>query len=227
MRKEGGKRGTILRALNHYGDAKWLRVAQKSPNNVTWTFFNTVNLLPKDLRFEHGGTNLASCPGRHLTLLRPWNSIFKIPPVVCEMNSGRIWIFQNSLTSNFVFVNSTGLSSCNPQTRLRSSSWATTTTPSIVSWTSISNISVPCLCALKFEKESFRWFVAFLMKCLEIFQSKQSFTDVRVLNRVDFEKGGVLYMTTVEARVYSGIRNKHMSKYSLSKLQKLTMRSFA
>jgi len=65
------------------------------------------------------------------------------------------------------------------------------------------------------------------MKCLEIFQSKQSFTDVRVLNRVDFEKGGVLYMTTVEARVYSGIRNKHMSKYSLSKLQKLTMRSFA
>jgi len=28
-------------------------------------------LLPKDLRFEHGGTKLASCPGRHLASLRP------------------------------------------------------------------------------------------------------------------------------------------------------------
>jgi len=27
---------------------------------------------PKDLRFEHEGVKLASCPGRHLTLLRPW-----------------------------------------------------------------------------------------------------------------------------------------------------------
>ena len=46
--------------------------ASKSPNNVTSTFFNTVHLLPKDLRFEHGGAKLASCPGRHLTSLRPW-----------------------------------------------------------------------------------------------------------------------------------------------------------
>ena len=44
----------------------------KSPNNVTSTFFNAVHLLPKDLRFEHGGTKLASCPGRHLISLRPW-----------------------------------------------------------------------------------------------------------------------------------------------------------
>jgi len=30
-------------------------------------------LLPKDLRFEHGGAKLASCPGRHITSLRPWS----------------------------------------------------------------------------------------------------------------------------------------------------------
>jgi len=46
--------------------------APKSPNNATSTFFNTVHLLPKDLRFEHGGAKLASWPGRHLTTLRPW-----------------------------------------------------------------------------------------------------------------------------------------------------------
>jgi len=55
---------TILRAPNHYG-------APKSPNNVTSTFFNKVNLLPKDLRFKHGGAKLASCPGCHLNSLRP------------------------------------------------------------------------------------------------------------------------------------------------------------
>jgi len=46
----------------------------KSPNNVTSTFFNTVHLVPKDLRFEHGGVKLASCPGRHLISLRPWST---------------------------------------------------------------------------------------------------------------------------------------------------------
>jgi len=30
-------------------------------------FFNAVHLLPKDLRFEHRGTKLASYPWRHLT----------------------------------------------------------------------------------------------------------------------------------------------------------------
>jgi len=39
--------------------------------NATCTFFDTGNLLPKDLRFEHGGAKLASCPGRHLTSLHP------------------------------------------------------------------------------------------------------------------------------------------------------------
>jgi len=35
--------------------------APKNPNNVASTFFNTVYLLPKDLRFEHGGATLVSC----------------------------------------------------------------------------------------------------------------------------------------------------------------------
>jgi len=35
------------------------------------TFFKTVNLFPKDLRFEHGGAKLASFPRHHLTSLRP------------------------------------------------------------------------------------------------------------------------------------------------------------
>ena len=43
--------------------------APKSPNSVTSTFFNTVHLLLKDLRFEHGGTKLASCHGCNLTSL--------------------------------------------------------------------------------------------------------------------------------------------------------------
>ena len=51
--------------------AESLRRAPKSPNNVTSTFFNTVNLLPKNLRFEHGDAKVASCPGRYLTSLRP------------------------------------------------------------------------------------------------------------------------------------------------------------
>ena len=36
--------------------------APKSPNNVTSTFFNTVRLLPKDLRFEHRGPNFLLAP---------------------------------------------------------------------------------------------------------------------------------------------------------------------
>jgi len=48
-------------ALNHCGGDKLLREPSKSPNNVTSAFFNTVNLLSKDLRFHHGGAKL-----------RPW-----------------------------------------------------------------------------------------------------------------------------------------------------------
>jgi len=55
----------------------------KCPKNVTSTFFNTVNLLPKELRFQHGAAKLASCPGRHLTSLRlciQWNPASSTTP---------------------------------------------------------------------------------------------------------------------------------------------------
>jgi len=66
-----GARGHSSRAANHYGGAEWLRGAPESPNKVRNTLFNTAHLLPKDLRFKHGGAKLASCPRRHLTSLRP------------------------------------------------------------------------------------------------------------------------------------------------------------
>ena len=59
----GGKGGTIPRAPNSYGGAESLWGAPKSSNKVTSTFFNAVQLVPKDLRFAHGGAKLASCPG--------------------------------------------------------------------------------------------------------------------------------------------------------------------
>jgi len=38
-------------------------------------FFNTVNLLPQDLRFEQVDTKLGSCPRRHLTSLCPCDGV--------------------------------------------------------------------------------------------------------------------------------------------------------
>jgi len=71
-RDKGGQGGTIPQAPNHYyGGRRMTAAALKSPSNVTITFFNTVHLLPKDLKFEHGGAKFASCPGRHLISLRP------------------------------------------------------------------------------------------------------------------------------------------------------------
>jgi len=58
--------------------------APKSSNNVTSTFFNTVHLLPKDLKFEHGGIKLASCPGRCLTSLRLCTVVSHAPGIRCE-----------------------------------------------------------------------------------------------------------------------------------------------
>jgi len=51
-----GQGGAITRAPNHSGGVK-------NPNSVTRTFFNTVLLLPEDLRFQNGCAKLASCPG--------------------------------------------------------------------------------------------------------------------------------------------------------------------
>ena len=63
-RNEGGKGVIIPRAPIDCGRCrKVLTMSQ--------VLFNTVHLLPKDLRFENGGAKLVSCPGRHLTSLRP------------------------------------------------------------------------------------------------------------------------------------------------------------
>jgi len=48
-----------MRAPNHSG-------VPKSPNDDISTFLNTVDMLPKDISFEHRGTELAACPRRHL-----------------------------------------------------------------------------------------------------------------------------------------------------------------
>ena len=69
--------------------------APKSPNNVTCTFFNTVHLLLEDLRFENGGAKVASCPGRHLTTLRPclvWTLSISSHT---EQLLTKIWSFEN------------------------------------------------------------------------------------------------------------------------------------
>jgi len=54
-------------APNYDGGLQMTAGGAKSPNKVTSTLFDTVHLLPKDLKFEHGGAKPASCPGRHLT----------------------------------------------------------------------------------------------------------------------------------------------------------------
>jgi len=46
--------------------------APKSPNNVTSIFFNTCICFRKTSGSNKGGAKLTSCPGRHLTSLRPW-----------------------------------------------------------------------------------------------------------------------------------------------------------
>jgi len=61
--KQGRKGGTVPRAPNDYGGAESLCGALKSPDNATSTFFKTVHLLPKDLRFEHWAPNLLLAPG--------------------------------------------------------------------------------------------------------------------------------------------------------------------
>jgi len=72
----GGTGGTIpghrvtMGASNQCGGRRMTAGLPKSPNNVTSTLFNTVHLFPKDLRYEQGGTKLASCPGRHPISLR-------------------------------------------------------------------------------------------------------------------------------------------------------------
>jgi len=53
----------------HYGGAESMRGRRKI--STMSHVLPSVHLLPKDLRFDHGGAKLASCPGLHLTSLRP------------------------------------------------------------------------------------------------------------------------------------------------------------
>jgi len=72
-----GQGGQIFPGAKPWGSES-LRGQPKSINKVTSTFFNTVHLLPKDLRLEHGGQigtwgrQSSVFPRRHLTSLRPW-----------------------------------------------------------------------------------------------------------------------------------------------------------
>jgi len=78
---DGGQGGIIPLAPNHCG-------GPKSHNNFISTSFNAVHLLPKDLRFEHGGAKLASCPGRHLTSLRSCTSrLSSLNVEICLQNT--------------------------------------------------------------------------------------------------------------------------------------------
>jgi len=62
---EGDKETTITRGQNHHGGVESLHGAPKRFNNVVSTFFkyNTVHMIPKDLRLDHGGANLLTVPG--------------------------------------------------------------------------------------------------------------------------------------------------------------------
>jgi len=61
--EEAGRRG---------GKGETIPGRRKVPTmSQTSTFFDTVQLLRKNLRFEHGSAKLTSCPGSHLTSLRP------------------------------------------------------------------------------------------------------------------------------------------------------------
>ena len=62
----------------HFRERRITAGVPKSPNNAKSTFFNTVHLLPKDLRIEYGDAKLVSFPGRHLTSLRPDCIIFGV-----------------------------------------------------------------------------------------------------------------------------------------------------
>jgi len=57
----GGKGGILPGRQVNMGVPNHCGRAPKCPNNVTSTFFNTVDLLPKKLRFEHGEWGRQTC----------------------------------------------------------------------------------------------------------------------------------------------------------------------
>jgi len=70
----------------------------KSTKNVIRIFSSTVNLLSKELRFEHGSAKLVSCPGRHRTSLRPCTSGLLTP---FTGKSSNLIVSAKPLTSEF------------------------------------------------------------------------------------------------------------------------------
>jgi len=60
MKQAGAQRGG---QREHNAPGAELLGAHKSPNNAAITFSNTVHLLPKDRRFEHGGAKLVFVAG--------------------------------------------------------------------------------------------------------------------------------------------------------------------
>jgi len=90
--------------------------APKNLNNVTRTFFHTVHLLPEDLRFENGSAKLASCPGYHLTSLRPIN--LEISSVKKPIHS--LLCCKTTVQTNCGLTNCTGNS---PETGFSFSFW--------------------------------------------------------------------------------------------------------
>jgi len=68
----------------------------ESPNNVVSTFFSTINLLLKDLRFEHGGAKLVSFPRRNLNLIRTW-------PLACPRSHDCTITLEVSITGGSIY----------------------------------------------------------------------------------------------------------------------------
>jgi len=64
--------------------AEWIWVSNycRGCQKFTTISLFSVHMLPKDLRFEHGSTKLASCPRRHLTSLCPWIRFRSAVPMV-------------------------------------------------------------------------------------------------------------------------------------------------
>ena len=104
-RNDGGKgeqfpgRWIPVGALNHCGGRLMIVRAPKSLNNVTSTFLNTVQLVTKNLRLEHGGAKLALALGTshvvtplpaknrvwiRFNRLRHRSCWYKVPSAACE-----------------------------------------------------------------------------------------------------------------------------------------------
>jgi len=67
----GAKGATTGKGGHNYSGAKELWGRRMTTGGAEKSQQCQILLLQKDLRFEHGGAKLASCPGRHLTSLHP------------------------------------------------------------------------------------------------------------------------------------------------------------